>query len=104
MSWDNWIMNRSGNERERCEHIAKHIIDRDDLKKKDRHRRVIYKRMVLYYILYIQMNAGFSTTQVGRLFDRDHATVLNGLKQFKDLQNYADVRKIYNRYIKEFES
>jgi hypothetical protein len=54
------------------------IIDRYKLKRNDRHQVIIYKR----YYLYAQLkDAKLSLSHIGLLFDKDHATVINGLKK-----------------------
>lgn len=74
------------------------MIQRDNLDSKDRHRDLIYKRSYLYAILREQ---GWNLSEIGRLFNRDHATVINGLRIY---DNYYGVDKIYDRYIKHYDS
>jgi chromosomal replication initiator protein len=50
----------------------------DDLKGKARHKQVVVPRQIAMYLLY--EDARLSTPEVGRLLNRDHTTVLHGLK------------------------
>jgi chromosomal replication initiator protein len=51
----------------------------DDLKGKARHKQIVVPRHIAMYLL--REDAHMSTPEVGRLLNRDHTTVLHGLKQ-----------------------
>jgi chromosomal replication initiator protein len=51
----------------------------DDLKGKARHKRVVVPRQIAMYLL--REDAHLSTPEVGRVLNRDHTTVLHGIKQ-----------------------
>lgn len=74
----------------------KELIQRDNLNSKDRHRNLIYKRSYLYSIL---REEGWHLSKIGRLFNRNHATVINALNLH---DNYFGKDKIYDRMIKEY--
>ena len=74
------------------------LIIQDELQNKSRQRDRIYKRSYLYAIL---REEGWNLSQIGRLFNRNHATVINGLKSY---DNYYGKDKIYDRYIKHYDS
>ncbi len=74
----------------------KELIQRDNLNSKDRHRHLIYKRSYLYSIL---RDEGWHLSKIGRLFNRNHATVINALNLH---DNYFGKDKIYDRMIKEY--
>lgn len=74
------------------------LIIQDELQNKSRQRDRIYKRSYLYAIL---RDEGWNLSQIGRLFNRNHATVINGLKSY---DNYYGKDKIYDRYIKHYDS
>ena len=76
---------------------VKDLIQRDNLMTKNRSRGMIYKRAYLYHILRIE---GLNLTDSGRLFNRDHATVINALKIH---ENYYKRDKIYDKIIQEYE-
>jgi len=75
---------------------VKELIQRDNLDSKDRHRDLIYKRSYLYSIL---REEGWHLSKIGRLFNRNHATVINALNLH---DNYFGTDKIYDRMIKEY--
>jgi hypothetical protein len=75
---------------------VKELIQRDNLDSKDRHRDLIYKRSYLYSIL---REEGWHLSKFGRLFNRNHATVINALNLH---DNYFGKDKIYDRMIKEY--
>jgi hypothetical protein len=51
----------------------------DELKGRARHKRIVLPRQIAMYLL--REDAHLSTPEVGRLLNRDHTTVLHGLKQ-----------------------
>ena len=73
------------------------LILKDNLSSKSRQRDKVYKRSYLYSIL-IEM--GFNLTETGKLFNRDHATVINALKVHDE---FYDKDKVYMRYIKHYD-
>lgn len=70
------------------------IIKEHKLDRKSRHRTKIYQRAYLYSILSTQ---GINSIQIGRMFNRDHATVLHGIKIHK---MFIKKDFIYNEAIK----
>jgi len=54
-------------------------IKADDLKGKARHKQIVGPRQVAMYLL--REDGHLSTPEVGRLLNRDHTTVLYGMKQ-----------------------
>ena len=76
----------------------KEIIEIYDLKAKNRKREFIYKRFYLFNFL-SNSNLKINYTQIGKLFNKDHATVLNGLKQHNDLMQFND--DVYLEHTKE---
>jgi hypothetical protein len=77
---------------------VKELIQIDKLDSKDRYRDLIYKRSYLYAIL---RDEGWNFSQIGRLFNRNHATVINGLKIH---DQFFGKDKIYDRYVKHYDS
>jgi len=70
------------------------LIEKHNLKRKDRKQATIYKR----YFLYSKLHAArLSLTHIGVLFDKDHATVIHGLKMHKLFTSQND--PIYKHYI-----
>ena len=75
----------------------KELIIQDELATKSRQRGRIYKRSYLYAIL---REEGWNLSDIGKLFNRNHATVINALKIH---DGYYGKDKIYMRYIKQFD-
>ena len=74
----------------------KELIERDSLDSKDRYRDLIYKRSYLYAIL---RDEGWHLAKIGRLFKRNHATVINALKIH---DQFFGNDKLYNRTIRQY--
>jgi hypothetical protein len=77
------------------EEIIKYIED-NNLKTRHRYREYSYKRFYLYNLL---RNEGFTFYDIADMFNRNHASVIHGLKTHKDLMSTKD--KIYMEYIDE---
>jgi hypothetical protein len=77
------------------EEILKYIED-NNLKARHRYRKYSYKRFYLYNLL---RNEGFTLYDIAAMFNRDHATIIYGIKTHKDLMSTKD--KIYMEYIDE---
>jgi len=86
MSPDNYTM----------EQRIKELIQRDSLDSKDRYRDLIYKRSYLYAIL---RDEGWHLARIGRLFKRNHATVINALKIH---DQFFGNDKLYDRTIRQY--
>lgn len=80
------------------EEKVKELIIQDELATKSRQRGRIYKRSYLYAIL---REDGWNLTDIGKLFNRNHATVINALK-IHDAFYGKD--KIYDRSIKHYDA
>jgi hypothetical protein len=74
----------------------KELIQRDSLDSKDRYRDLIYKRSYLYAIL---RDEGWHLARIGRLFKRNHATVINALKIH---DQFFGNDKLYDRTIRQY--
>tara|TARA_R110000823_G_scaffold213752_1_gene343586 strand:+ start:96 stop:488 length:393 start_codon:yes stop_codon:yes gene_type:complete len=64
-------------------------IRKDKLKHKNRKRDVINKRMFLYHLL---KEHEYSYTDIGKLFNKNHATIIHGCRQYRDLTKSNDSR------------
>ena len=69
------------------ERVKEHI-EKYSLNVPCRKREVVYKRMYLFK--YLQQMEGMSLTAIGKLFDKDHATVIHGLKTYENVHTYED--------------
>jgi hypothetical protein len=67
------------------------LIEEYDLKSNCRKRELVYARNVLYKYL---RNQGMSLIRIGKMFNRDHATVLFALNQYDKLSKYEDFKII----------
>ncbi len=56
---------------------VQNYIDLYNLNQPDRYRYFLYRRAYLYYILKIN---GITLIEIGKLFNKTHATIINGLK------------------------
>jgi chromosomal replication initiator protein len=54
-------------------------VQADDLKSKSRHKQIVEPRQMAMYLL--REDGHLSTPEIGRLLNRDHTTVLHGIKQ-----------------------
>jgi chromosomal replication initiator protein len=54
-------------------------VNADELKARSRHKQIVEPRQISMYLL--REDAHLSTPEIGRLLNRDHTTVLHGIKQ-----------------------
>jgi len=71
-------------------------IEEHNLKTKHRYREYSYKRFYLYNLL---RNEGFTLYEIARLFKRDHASIIHGIKTHNDLISVKD--RIYMEIVEE---
>lgn len=71
-------------------------IEDNNLATRHRYRHFSYKRFYLYNLL---RNEGLTLYEIARMFNRDHASVMHGIKTHKDLMATND--KIYLEYVEE---
>ena len=71
-------------------------IEYNNLKARHRYRHYTYKRFYLYNLL---REEGLTLYEIAVMFNRDHASVIHGLKTHHDLISIKD--KIYLDYIEE---
>jgi hypothetical protein len=76
---------------------VKELIQIDRLDSKDRYRDMVYKRSYLYAIL---RDEGWHLSKTGRLFNRNHATIINALKVH---DAFYGRDKIYMRNVKHYD-
>ena len=67
--------------------LINELIEKYGLLDKSRRRDVLFKR---YYLYNEFRKCGLSLSQIGRVFDKNHATILHGLRVHKDLTSYRD--------------
>lgn len=70
--------------------IKEYLLARG-LEKPDRHREKNYQRIILAAILR-EENTSFEA--IGKMMQRNHATIINMMKNYEYLKNYSDFRKL----------
>lgn len=73
------------------------VITSYGLKTTNRHREIIWNRYAVYKFL---REANFSLGSIGRLFGKNHATVINGLRVYEENSRYSDFRS----YVRDIET
>lgn len=71
----------------------KYMIELHNLCDKGRNRELVYKRNYIYSELY---KLNINLTQIGKMLDKDHVTVMHGLKVDKQFKNFD---KLYDEII-----
>ena len=66
-----------------------------DLSKKTRQREYVYARMVYFHLARHKTNESLS--KIGDLVGLDHATVMHGIKKYKDNIKYKDMQNLSTR-------
>ena len=69
------------------EDLIKEVIEKDGLASKERFSPLINKRMYMYTIM---RKHGMSLQKIGSFFNRDHCTIIHGIKRYKDLTKSKD--------------
>ena len=67
--------------------LIKQIIEQDGLAKKNRKREIVHRRIYLFNKL---RKDGYTLKGIGSLFNMNHATILHGLKTYKNLTDVND--------------
>jgi hypothetical protein len=63
----------------------KYMIELHNLCDKSRQRELVYKR---YYLFSELKKLGLNLSEIGRMLEKDHVTVMHGLKVDSQFQNY----------------
>jgi hypothetical protein len=67
--------------------LIKQIIEQDGLANKNRKREIVHRRIYLFNKL---RKDGYTLKRIGSLFNMNHATILHGLKTYKNLTDVND--------------
>ena len=80
---------------------VKEVIEKDGLITKSRYRTFLDRRSYLYAMLHKE---GMSLVEIGQLFDKTHATIINGIRNHYAYTRYKDELYLYNiqEYIQIF--
>jgi len=67
--------------------LVKQIIEQDGLNIKNRKREIVHRRIYLFHAL---RKDGYTLKRIGDLFGLNHATILHGLRTYKNLSEVND--------------
>ena len=67
--------------------IIKDIIKKYDLMHKSREQEYMFKR---HYFCYFLRTLGYTFEEIGRILNKNHATIINSVKMANDLMEYKD--------------
>jgi len=73
------------------------VIEKDGLITKSRYRTFLDRRSYLYAML---NKNGMSLVEIGRLFNKNHATIINGIKKHHAYTRFKD--ELYLHNVKEY--
>lgn len=76
---------------------VKEVIEKDRLITKSRYRTFLDRRSYLYAML---NKNGMSLVEIGKLFRKTHATIINGIKKHHAYTRYKD--ELYLHNVKEY--
>ena len=76
---------------------VKEVVEKDGLITKSRYRTFLDRRSYLYAML---NKNGMSLVEIGRLFRKTHATIINGIKKHHAYTRYKD--ELYLHNVKEY--
>ncbi len=79
--------------------IVQEYIVKYKLQEHSKYQHLVYMRYYLYNVLY---KDGMGLSAIGRVFNRTHATIYNGLKKHDDYLSYKD--KVYILYTADLSS
>lgn len=71
-------------------------IPAEVIRGESREREVVYVRQVAYYLL--KTKYGFSYSTIGKLFDRDHTTVIHGVRKIEQNLDAEEVNSILSTF------
>ena len=74
-----------------------------DITTKSRKREVVYARFIFYNKLRNSKEKYYSFQNIGDYLEKDHATIIHGLKQYDILKEYDDFKEILNKVETEIE-
>ena len=79
---------------------VKDVIKRDELDTSCRAQQMVYQRAFIYHLM---QKHGYSLTKTGELFNRSHATIINGLNLYNSIKNDLVFLDYVSSYVIEFE-
>jgi hypothetical protein len=85
--------------REQLLEKVKEVIKRDELDTSCRAQQMVYQRAFVYHLM---QKHGYSLTKTGKLFNRTHATIINGLNLYNSIKNDKVFLDYIASYVVEF--
>lgn len=82
--------------------MIKKIIEEHGLNTPSRKEELVYKRFVFWNYLYNKL--GMTLEDVGKEFNRNHSSVIYGIRKYNDLIIYNDFKKMATEFEDEIES
>lgn len=76
------------------------LIERYELNTSSRKREKVYIRSVLYHFL---RNNKMTLDRIGKMFSKNHATILHGLECYERNKNYPDFKELISLVENELE-
>ncbi len=80
--------------------LLNEVIAKYEVNTKSRKRDKVYARFVISRYL---KNKGWSLQKIGKALNRDHSSIVYGLKQFDILKNEMDFKYIYSVILRDLE-
>lgn len=78
------------------------IIEEHGLNTPSRKEELVYKRFVFWNYLYNKL--GMTLEDVGKEFNRNHSSVIYGIRKYNDLIMYNDFKKMATEFEDEIDS
>jgi hypothetical protein len=82
--------------------MIKKIIEEHGLNTPSRKEELVYKRFVFWNYLYNKL--GMTLEDVGKEFNRNHSSVIYGIRKYNDLIIYDDFKKMATEFEDEIDS
>lgn len=79
---------------------VREIISTEGLKRLNRKQYIVHQRYFL--MAFLRQNTKLSLTDIGNMFERNHATVINGINQHENLIQFKD--KVYRDNVKNIKT
>ena len=79
---------------------VREVIKRDELDSGCRAQQMVYQRAFIYHLM---QKHGYSLTKTGELFNRTHATIINGINLYNSIKTDSVFLDYVSSYVVEFE-
>lgn len=82
--------------------MIKELIEEHGLNTPSRKESLVYKRFIFWNYLYKVM--GMTLEDIGKEFNRNHSSVIYGIRKYNDLIMYDDFKKLAKEFEQELDS